>query len=1695
MVNIPGYQIGSKIYEGSKTIIYNGIRLKDGVSVLLKFLYTEYPDLNDLDKLKKQYMINQRIHSNNIIKIYSIEYYEKAPILILEYFEGDSLNNILKASKKLKLMDFLEIAIEISQGLIDIHNNNIIHKTIIPSHIIVNMKNKIAKLTGFENSTLFSEEINSLDKITELETILNYISPEQTGRINGSIDYRTDFYSLGVVFYEMLTGFLPFNAEDNSGMIHCHLAVHPTSPFEKDSNIPQVISDIVMKLMEKMPDNRYQSAISLKWDLEKCKKLLESTGSIANFKIAERDISDVFEIPDKIYGREQEINLLKSAFEQINMTQKEIIMISGYSGVGKSELVNKFRASIKNQPGYFVSGKFDQFCHDIPSALIYSFNDLIKQILSENKEQVEIWKNKLLNALGSNGQVIIDVVPEVEKLIGKQKQAIEVSPQETKNRFYKVFKDFVKTFCELEHPLTIFWDDLQWADLSSLKLMETLISDFEIRNILFIGAYRYNEVNELHPLRLTINNIQNNNILINTIFLKPLKSIYIQQFISDTFHCNTAEAISLSEISMEKTDGNPFFFNQFLYLLYKEQLIWFNKKEWKWQWNLAEIKKVNITENVVELITSRISKFDKTTVEILKLAACIGSQFDFNLLSVLCKIILKNTNDNIQDAMYEALKEGIILPSFNNNYAKKSDKLIHDNYIFLHDRIHQAIYSLIDENQKKEIHLKIGKYMLANDDWLKQEGNILDIVTHLNLGLELVHDTSEIFQIGELELLASKFAKKSTAYDTAYKYILIGINLIEPFGWQTSYELIHSLYVQAAEIACLNGDYENVEKYTEVALANSQTDLDRIELYEIKIIFYTAQNKKSEVLDTALFVLKLLGMNFPKAPSMAHVLVSFTKTKLMLIGKQPDSLIELPQMTNLFLCAALRIMVKMGMSTYMLNPNLFLLITLKAVRLYLRHGNLSSSPIGYAAYGMLQCSIGDIDSGYKFGQLALQLLDKFDEKEYKAQTYVLINCFINPWRKDIKSTLNKYMESYNIGLETGNINYACTSACLYSISSYYSGKNLIDLEVEMSDFAKIMHKLKNEEALVTQAIFLQSIQNLIGSSKNTFCLKGKVYNEDEMIIIHKQAKDIGTLCSVYLNKSILSYLFCEYDAALINSSLAESYLEGVTGTLSFAIFYFYNTLIMLSCFGKYRSLFEKKQIMSKISSNQKKIKKWSQNTPDNFLNKLYLINAEKAKILGQTSKAIDYYEKAIKTASENNYIQEEALSNELAGKFYLSLENKRIAKIYFEQAIYCYNLWGAKAKSNHLIKSYYQLLNLTKVNNSPINDTAIALDKKLSNPIGLDIAAIIKITHAISGEIKLEELLKKLLYILLENAGAQRVCYLTKLEEKYVILAEGNVTNNQIEVMKNEDFECTLTLPKKIINYVIHSRDTIILDSSSISEKFITDPYIIEKNSKSIMCMPVLNKGNLIGILYLENNLIDGAFNTERIEIIKLISSQLAISLENAILYNNLERSEKQLRKHHAKLEELIDQRTAKLSKEIIERKKAEKLLKEIASHDYLTGLANRKLFQSQLNDSLEFSKTNNFSLSILFIDLDGFKTINDSFGHDCGDIVIKTIAERLLNSVRKCDVVARFGGDEFVIIIKNFKNTDTISEICEKIINEVGKPINLGLNIGNVTASIGISIFPNDGDNINELVKKADNAMYAAKKSGKNMFIFSNNS
>jgi len=698
---------------------------------------------------------------------------------------------------------------------------------------------------------------------------------------------------------------------------------------------------------------------------------------------------------------------------------------------------------------------------------------------------------------------------------------------------------------------------------------------------------------------------------------------------------------------------------------------------------------------------------------------------------------------------------------------------------------------------------------------------------------------------------------------------------------------------------------------------------------------------------------------------------------------------------------------------------------------------LRNSPAFYAAYGMVLCIFGEINDGYKFGKLALKLVDKLNVAEYTAETVTIFCNNIGFVKEPLRALLSPLIEANLVGLEYGNINYANAAAHVYCYSAYYAGEKLLAVEHKMSFYNDMMHKYKLKEWLYPNLVFHQALLNLMGNSDNPCLLKGEVYDEQEMLPLHLQAQERGTLWDIYLNKIMLFYMFDEPDKACQNAVLGKRYEDSAYGTYSISVFYFYESLALLSVFEKAFPQTHKK-LMGKVVANQKKLKKLAGYAPMNFLHKYYLVEAEKSRVLKDDLKAIDYYDKAIELAAENEYLQEEALSNEIAAKFYLRNRKVKKAKIYLQEAFHCYKSWGANAKIKQLREKY----------------------------------------PAISEEVIIEQILKKLVKILLENAGAQRVCYLTEKCGEYTMYIEGFAKGNQIEILQGADVKNDFSLPKSIIYYVEHTRENVIEDNASGLGNFMMDFYIASNKSKSIMCMPVLSKGELIGILYLENNLVPGAFNRERIEILKVISSQLAISLKNANLYNNLE--------------ELVELRTSELKEEISERIKAEKQLEEMATHDALTGLGNRVFFQNYLKELVVGAKELGRMLYVLFIDLDEFKEINDTLGHAGGDIVLKVVAERLLKCVGTYGIVSRLGGDEFTIILEDTDIVDYINITCKRIIKEVGRSIAIGENEGHVSASIGISVFPKDGDDMSELIKKADSAMYTAKKTGKNKFLFS---
>lgn len=1426
-------------------------------------------------------------------------------------FSGVTLEQLI-GYKKLELSEFILMAIRIAEALQELHHSNIIHYQINPACILINPKNNTVRFTNPHSAESGSSEPQKASATRLTGKAFWYLSPEQTGRIHQQVDYRTDFYSLGVTLYQALLGRLPFKAQDELGFIHCHLAVRPVPPHEINPVIPPVISEILMKLMEKTADERYQSALGLAKDLTRCLEQLQQKGIIESFELGAEDISDKFQLPQKLFGREEQKNLLQAAFERISKGSKEVLMVTGAAGTGKSSLINELDKQFTQGKGYFFSGKFDQYQHETPySGWIQVFKQLTRQLLTQSEAQLEIWRQKLLHGLGKNGQVIRDVIPEIGLILGELPPVIDLPPDESKNRFNMVFQRFIRIFCAPEHPLVLFLDDLQWADVSSLKLLEVLMSDSKTKNLLFLGAYRNNEIPDGHMLPVTIENIKNENLVVNSIKLEALSLSNVQQMLTEAFKSdNVAE---LAELAIIKTGGNPFFLKQFLTSFYRDKLIRFDYAHRKWEWDIQNICRADITDNVVELIAGRIRKLPPGLRELLKIAACIGNKFEVEFLSIVSQKLLAETDHELR----EAVREGILTRIDNLNLDLKTPQ---ENivYSFIHDRIQQAAYSLIEEDERLNTHLTIGRLMLNSYDPQGSEERLLDIVNQLNLGIELIDNEAERETVARLELLAGKKSKQSTAYEAAYQYFMTGISLVDGDSWNTQYELTHSLYVEAGEAAYLTGDFSNAEFYLETATSSSNNLLDKIKAYEVRVASYSAQNKLEEAIAIAQVILKLIGINIPKKPSKLNIIMAIVKAKIILSTKHPNDILSIPLMTDPIAIAVDRVMIRVGVTAYKWDPNFFLLLILRLFdRLYLVYGNSDIHSNSFTCLGIILCLTGDYKSGYIFGELAFEHLDRLATNEFKPFAYQNFYTYIAFWRLPLKNLAPPLLEAFLESMEVGNRSVACLSIFDYCFYSFFAGKKLSALQDEMSLYSEEIYKTKNKELLSPQLIFHQTVLNLMGLSDNPCILKGRMYDWEQMLPRHFAENDINPITCFYACSLILNYLLGNYEQAVEYGKMAMKYINGLVGTVGVQYIYFYETLALL---GRYYdlSLFERYHVLRTVTAKQRKIRRWAREAQINFLHMDYLIKAEKARALKRDRRAITYYEKAIEQAVLNESIREEALANELAAKFYLSLGlgNNRLAGLYMTDAYSCYQLWGATAKVSQLENQYPSYLNeeLTQnygpVHYDRINISAGSPEVNFTEPF--DLATMKKVSQAMSGEIVLENLLKRLIEIVLENACAQQVILILKHNEGLFIEAFGKMdVNREINLKHIEVEKVSDSLPESIVNYVVRTKESVVLDNASDTDQFINDPYIQRTRPKSILCMPIVNQCELKGVLYLENNLVKGAFTEDRITILNVLSSQLAISIENTLFYN--------------RLDELVNQRTDELTKELEYLKKSEK--------------------------------------------------------------------------------------------------------------------------------------------------------------------------
>jgi PAS domain S-box-containing protein len=1502
MNDITDYKIISSIYDSANSVVYRAVNNSSLQPVILKVLKEDYPTPAALTRYKQEYEITRSLAIEGVIKAYDLLPYGNTLAIVLEDFGGVSLD-LLMASKHLSLSEFLVIAIQITRTLGEIHAANIIHKDINPANIVYNAQTGKIGIIDFGISTSLLHENPMIKSPGVLEGTLAYMSPEQTGRMNRSIDYSTDLYSLGVTFYNLLTQRLPFETHDVLELVHFHIAKQPISPHELDPEIPQVVSNIVMKLLAKMSEERYQNALGIAADLEECLAHLHQINRIPEFNIASHDLPNRLKISRKLYGRSAEIAILRSKFIDIvecDPQQKhvEMVLVSGYSGIGKSAIVRELYQPIIQQHGYFISGKFDQFQRNIPySAVTAAFQVLIEQLLCESEDRLVDWRERLLAAVGTNGRVIIDLIPEIEQIIGSQPPVQQLESTENQNRFNAVFQKFIGVFCQQSHPLVMFIDDLQWADAASLKLIELMLSKNNLGYLLVVGAYRDNEVSPHHLTTIAIDRWRSQGAKIDNIILKPLDLDAIVQMLADTLSQDRDAVTSLAELVFQKTSGNPFFINEFVKTIYQENLLIFDRQQKQWQWQLDRIESVGITENVVDLIVSKLRKLPKITQQVLRLAACLGNSFDLDILSIIYE---KSAPETFRD-LVPAMRSGAIQPLSaleTTAAAPIESSLFIQDYKFLHDRIQQAAYVLIDEEQKKAIHLQIGRLLLANLSQADRNDKIFTLVDILNEGRVLIESEDEKIVLAKLNLQAGIKAKTATAYAASRNYLTIAKNEFPGDIWGKDNRMSMILYQELAEIEYLNGNIEQSQILIETALTRAKSAIDRADFYYLQITQLTLLGKVSEAIDVGRMALKSLDIDLSldrlKAVFEAELIEyqeNLGSQKINLLYNNQE--IVIPEKR-----AAFKILIRLLPAAWIFSPVLMYVVGTKLVNLNIKYGHTEKSPIGYACFGVIAAhALQNYQLAYQFGCLSIKLADKYQDLSSNVGAYQFHAGMIMPWLKHIKFSERVNIDGIEAGLQVGDLQPTGYSLTYNLYNLIYQGRNLELLLKEADRCLLFDRESQNQWAVNCTLAAKILIQNLIGLTSDRSCFDLDEITESHFLETCQNQQTIAAICFYYIFKAEVLYLDDRPNLNLLEQSGA--WLDYIPGTISISKHNFYYSLTLIACHHQV-SLAEWEISWQQLEVNQQRMKEWADNCPENFLHKYLLVAAEMSRIAGEWHQAVDLYDRAIESARANEFIQNEALANELAAKFWLERGKSEFAQLYMKKAHQGYQIWGAKRKVELLEEIYPQWFSHSSSRTNLTGTTAAIVT---TNPLvdTLELATIMKATQAISSEIVLEDLIGKLMRIAIENAGARSGFLILERESNWVIEAEGKVDADEINIWRSmpiDAVDAEIQIPLlsvSIVNYVARTQESLVLNDAANEGQFIRDPYIVATQAKSLLCIPLLDRGKLNGILYLENNLTTGAFTPDRLEVLKLLSAQAAISIQNAQLYVALHENERRL--------------------------------------------------------------------------------------------------------------------------------------------------------------------------------------------------------
>ncbi len=1532
MFKFPGYASIAQIHDTPASQVLRAKRDADAAPVILKILKPAYPSAERLAWFKQEYERLRSLAAPGIVQAHDLLCEQHTWAIVLEDIGGDSLAKWI-ASGNHDLSEKLAIAVAIVDVLGRAHRARVIHKDINPSNIVYNGSTKELRLIDFGISTVLTRQNQEITNPDVLEGTIPYISPEQTGRMNRSIDYRTDFYSLGVTLYELFTGTLPFVSSDPMELVHAHIAVSPVAPHDRDPGVPRAISRIIMKLMAKTAEARYQSTYGIKADLSACLDSLRTRGVVDDLEIGKHDVFERFQIPQKLYGREVEIDGLMAAFERIvgqghaEEGRSELVLIAGPSGIGKSAVVQELYRPITGRRGYFIAGKFDQFHGGAPySAIKQAFEGLVHQLLTESESRLQQLREDLLQAFGGNGALIVDLLPEIVHIVGQQPEVQQLGPTEAQNRFRRTFLSFLRVFAKSEHPLVLFLDDLQRADAGSLRLLELIMGDDETKHFLLVGAYRDNEVTAAHPLTATLESLTKARVPIERLQLAPLKLAHVSELVAATVNASPSAVEPLANLIWRKTDGNPFFVGEFLKEIHHEQLFALDAARGCWTWDLDRIEAKAMTANVVDLMVDKLRRLPEQTRDALCLAACIGSRFDLETLEQVCRSDLDaavTTSSGRARALRLAKTFQLLLPAIDAGFLMASSELavvdadaplVVRDFKFLHDRVQMAAYALVPEDGRKALHLRIARLISSALRPEERDAKSFSLADQWNLAGDLVQDLSERLDVAQLNLIAGHRARASLAYGAARDYLAAGIARLGRDGVEAKQELALALHRELTEAEYLVGNHVRAEELAKLTLELAPTPLEQADIYAMIVSQYTMSAKYDDAVSMARKGLALLGVELPVdgwEPAM-HAELGLVNEKMQ--GRDVASLLDRPEMRDPWAKVVTRLLLRAFAAAFYLSPILYSLIIFKAIRFSLEYGHPPEGSDLYSYYGhLLSGVLGQHKTGYDFGLLSLRLCERTGRHDDACRAAFIVANFIHPWVHPLGKALPINDSGYQSGLSSGELQFGGYILIYKLMNQFYEGKPIPLILETLPAYLDFNKKAGNQIAVDIILGIQIVLRHLVGTS-NEFGIDG--LTEAEYLADCEGHKSLMALVYFQTLKMQALYLRGDFAGALASSAAAEKLLPVIMGNIAVAEHGYFTALsLAASCPAEPGEMRE--TALTKLREATERLRGFAAANPANFKHMHALAAAELARLVGSMD-AMDHYDSAIAAAAEFGFPQDAALANELYGRWWIERKNERVARTYISDAVHAYERWGCGFKQEQLVTRYPWLAlgDLAKSVGSTGSGVTRSAQRASTT---LDLISVVKASQAISSEIVLEKLFSNLMRILLENAGAERGLLILEENGELMVHVEAFVSPGRQDNQPADHVVHSLepvpygqygAISKGIVRYVARTRRNVILNDAVREGEFMHEPYIVQNGTKSILCAPIINRGQLIGILYLENNLTTGAFTQERLDVLKLLSSQIAISIENGRLYNEMERKVAQrtedLRKKNLDLQETL---------------------------------------------------------------------------------------------------------------------------------------------------------------------------------------------